>query len=69
MNTRPELILPNWQRVTSQADGLGESPFWHPVEKRLYWRRQKTLLDTPHPSHYFTVCMIGMISDNVTQFV
>lgn len=37
MNTRPKLILPKWQRVTSQADGLGESPFWHPVEKRLYW--------------------------------
>ena len=37
MTTKPELTLPKWQRVTSQADGLGESPFWHPVEKRLYW--------------------------------
>ena len=37
MTTKPELTLPKWQRVTSQADGLGESPFWHPLEKRLYW--------------------------------
>ena len=37
MNTTPPLITPKWQRLTSKADGLGESPFWHPEEKRLYW--------------------------------
>ena len=26
-----------WQRLTSTPDGLGESPFWHPLEQRLYW--------------------------------
>ena len=23
--------------MTTEADGLGESPFWHPTENRLYW--------------------------------
>jgi sugar lactone lactonase YvrE len=26
-----------WERVTGEPDGLGESPFWHPVERGLYW--------------------------------
>ena len=27
----------NWQAVTSHPCELGESPFWHPLEQRLYW--------------------------------
>ena len=27
----------NWQTVTSEPNALGESPFWHPGEQRLYW--------------------------------
>lgn len=26
-----------WQAVTTQPCALGESPFWHPQEQRLYW--------------------------------
>ena len=26
-----------WTRITSEPDQLGESPFWHPHEQRLYW--------------------------------
>lgn len=26
-----------WTRITTEPDGLGESPFWHPKEQRLYW--------------------------------
>jgi sugar lactone lactonase YvrE len=26
-----------WHSVVEQRDELGESPFWHPQEKRLYW--------------------------------
>jgi sugar lactone lactonase YvrE len=26
-----------WIRVTEHFDTLGESPFWHPDEQRLYW--------------------------------
>lgn len=26
-----------WQTAVSQPSELGESPFWHPDEKRLYW--------------------------------
>jgi sugar lactone lactonase YvrE len=26
-----------WTRITTEADQLGESPFWHPTEQRLYW--------------------------------
>ena len=26
-----------WQALTDMPDGLGESPFWHPLENRLYW--------------------------------
>jgi sugar lactone lactonase YvrE len=27
----------SWQVVVEQRDQLGESPFWHPEEQRLYW--------------------------------
>lgn len=27
----------NWQAAGPDADALGESPFWHPREQRLYW--------------------------------
>lgn len=27
----------NWERVVARPDALGESPFWHPREQRLYW--------------------------------
>jgi len=27
----------DWQPVTRDADRLGESPFWHPHERTLYW--------------------------------
>jgi sugar lactone lactonase YvrE len=27
----------NWQPAVEHRDGLGESPFWHPTERRLYW--------------------------------
>ena len=27
----------NWQTVTTEPNELGESPFWHPLERRLYW--------------------------------
>lgn len=26
-----------WNSFTDQADALGESPFWHPEERTLYW--------------------------------
>ena len=26
-----------WRAVVEQPSGLGESPFWHPEEQRLYW--------------------------------
>lgn len=26
-----------WQPLTSDPDALGESPFWHPSEQKLYW--------------------------------
>lgn len=26
-----------WARITAEPDRLGESPFWHPHEQRLYW--------------------------------
>ena len=28
---------PPWHCVTTQANQLGESPFWHPLEQKLYW--------------------------------
>ena len=28
---------PTWTRITTEPDALGESPFWHPQEQRLYW--------------------------------
>ena len=27
----------DWHVVVEQPSGLGESPFWHPEEQRLYW--------------------------------
>ena len=33
----PTLLSPTWQAVTTEPDGLSESPFWHPQERRLYW--------------------------------
>ena len=31
------MTAPAWQALTTQPDGLSESPFWHPHEQRLYW--------------------------------
>jgi sugar lactone lactonase YvrE len=28
---------PAWRSVAGEPDRLGESPFWHPGERRLYW--------------------------------
>ena len=33
----PALLTPTWTALTTQPDGLSESPFWHPQEQRLYW--------------------------------
>ncbi len=33
----PSRTALSWQALTTQADGLSESPFWHPHEQRLYW--------------------------------
>jgi sugar lactone lactonase YvrE len=33
----PVLLTPSWTAITTEPDGLGESPFWHPQEERLYW--------------------------------
>jgi sugar lactone lactonase YvrE len=33
----PVLLTPSWNAITTEPDGLGESPFWHPQEQRLYW--------------------------------
>ena len=33
----PTLLTPSWTAITIEPDGLGESPFWHPQEERLYW--------------------------------
>ena len=32
-----EAEVGRWQRASTAADLLGESPFWHPLERRLYW--------------------------------
>lgn len=37
MTVATPFLRPEWHRMTTQADGLGESPFWHPQEQRLYW--------------------------------
>lgn len=29
--------MKQWERVTGEPDRLGESPFWHPAERCLYW--------------------------------
>ncbi len=26
-----------WRTAIAQREGLGESPFWHPLERKLYW--------------------------------
>lgn len=31
------MSTPTWTRLTASPDTLGESPFWHPQEQRLYW--------------------------------
>jgi sugar lactone lactonase YvrE len=33
----PALSSPTWAAITTEPDGLGESPFWLPQEQRLYW--------------------------------
>jgi len=33
----PTLLTPTWTAITTEPDGLSESPFWHPQEQRLYW--------------------------------
>jgi sugar lactone lactonase YvrE len=33
----PNLLTPSWTPITTEPDGLSESPFWHPQEERLYW--------------------------------
>lgn len=35
--TMTHSIAPDWQALTTEPDGLSESPFWHPQENRLYW--------------------------------
>ena len=29
--------MTQWQALPGPPDALGESPFWHPLEQRLYW--------------------------------
>jgi len=36
MHASPSLT-PSWTAITTEPDGLSESPFWHPQENRLYW--------------------------------
>jgi sugar lactone lactonase YvrE len=31
------MLTPSWTALTTEPDGLSESPFWHPQEQRLYW--------------------------------
>lgn len=42
-------MMSGWDLATPQPDQLGESPFWHPREQRLYWvdieQRQLRRLD------------------------
>jgi len=37
MTSAIPFLQPEWHCMTTQADGLGESPFWHPQEQHLYW--------------------------------
>jgi sugar lactone lactonase YvrE len=37
MTSATPFLQPEWHCMTTQADGLGESPFWHPQEQHLYW--------------------------------
>lgn len=30
-------LMHGWRQVVEARDALGESPFWHPQEQRLYW--------------------------------
>jgi sugar lactone lactonase YvrE len=57
MTLTPALISPLWRPLTTEADTLGESPFWHPHENRLYWidipgqrLRRMSLGNTSKPS-------------------
>lgn len=36
-NPSPATATTAWQRVVDTPCALGESPFWHPQEQRLYW--------------------------------
>jgi sugar lactone lactonase YvrE len=36
-NTPMTFTASPWQTLTPEPDGLGESPFWHAQEQRLYW--------------------------------
>ncbi|MDD0840339.1 SMP-30/gluconolactonase/LRE family protein [Curvibacter sp. HBC61] len=36
MSHVPTLEL-DWHALSPERDALGESPFWHPTEQRLYW--------------------------------
>ncbi|HYF57519.1 MAG TPA: SMP-30/gluconolactonase/LRE family protein, partial [Burkholderiaceae bacterium] len=29
--------MSSWHTLVEQRDSLGESPFWHPQERQLYW--------------------------------
>jgi sugar lactone lactonase YvrE len=29
--------MTTWRAVVAERDALGESPFWHPAERKLYW--------------------------------
>ncbi|WP_295522282.1 SMP-30/gluconolactonase/LRE family protein [Limnohabitans sp. Rim8] len=33
----PAQLTATWTAITTEPDGLSESPFWHPQEQRLYW--------------------------------
>jgi sugar lactone lactonase YvrE len=33
----PAFLTPTWNAITNEPDTLSESPFWHPLEQRLYW--------------------------------
>ena len=33
----PALSSPTWTAISTEPDGLGESPFWQPQEQSLYW--------------------------------
>ncbi len=47
--------MTNWQAVVDRPDQLGESPFWHPQERMLYWvdipARQVRRVDPDKPEN------------------